>query len=250
MSVRVLAPCLAVALVVPLWGRPQPAVPDRTIQDGVFTEAQADRGQNRYESYCRKCHGEDLTGANARALVGEDFLRNWTGLTLDGLLERAQTMPPGAAMSLGTETYVDIITYVLETNGFPPGSDELSADTLSTVVVEGEDGPQEAPDHTLVQVVGCLARGPSNTWMVTNATHPVRTRDPSASTEAERQVAEAMTLGSASYELLYVFPAPDSLVGHRVEAKGFLIRGEPDRINVTAVTAVTALDGAAPDCVR
>ena len=244
MSVRILGPCLALALVAPLWGRTQPANPDRTVQDGVFTEAQADRGQDRYESYCLKCHGEELTGANARALVGEDFLRNWTGLTLDGLLERAQTMPPGAAMSLDSETYVDIITYILETNGFPTGGDELRADTLSAVVVEGEDGPQEVPDHTLVQVVGCLGRGPSNTWIVTNASDPVRTRDPAASTEDARQVVASMPLGSGSYELLYVFPTPDSLVGHRVEVKGFLIRGEQNRINVTA------LESTAQDCTR
>ena len=93
MFARRLALCLTVALVAPLWSRTQPVTDGRTVQDGVFTEEQANRGQAQYEGYCLRCHGEDLTGANARALVGEDFLRNWTGLTLDGLLQRAQTMP-------------------------------------------------------------------------------------------------------------------------------------------------------------
>jgi hypothetical protein len=150
-------------------------------------------------------------------------------------------------MSLDSETYVDIIAYILGTNGFPTGGDELRADTLSTVVVEGEGGPQEVPDHTLVQVVGCLGRGPADTWIVTKATNPVRTRDPAASTDEARQTVATMALGSGSYELLYVFPAPDSLVGQRVEAKGFLIRGEQNRINVTAVTA---LPSTAADCVN
>ena len=240
MSARRLALCLTVALVAPLWSRTQPVTDGRTVQDGVFTEEQANRGQAQYEGYCLRCHGEDLTGANARALVGEDFLRNWTGLTLDGLLERAQTMPPGAAMSLGTDTYVDIITYVLKTNGFPAGGDELRADALPTVRVEGEDGPQAVPDNTLVQVVGCLSLSDDTTWIVTEATDPVRTRDPAESIDRAQQLIAARGLGTGLYELMYVFPSPDALEGHTVEAKGFLIRGDLDRINVTSIASVSS----------
>ena len=239
LSRTVIALLTVVVVAPPLWSQTRPNH-ERTVQDGVFTAEQADRGQKQYESFCVRCHGRGLTGANARALVGEPFLRNWTGLTLDGLLERAETMPPGAAESLETETYVDIITYVLQKNGYPAGEGELRADALPTILVEGEDGPQAAPDNTLVQVVGCLKSGPTNTWMVTDATEPVRTRDPAASVGDARVVAETAALGSGSYELMYVFPAPDGLVGHRVEAKGFLIRGDQDKLNVTALESVGA----------
>ena len=211
----------------------------RTVQDGVFTEEQALRGRHQYQTTCGRCHGEDLTGSNARALVGDTFLRNWSSLSLDGLFDRVQTMPPGGAMTLGEDTYVDILTYVLETNGFPAGSEELRSETLPEIIVEGADGPQEVPDFSLVQVVGCLTSGPANTWILTDATEPIRTLDPAASTNEGRILVETVTLGTGSYELIYVFPAPDGLVGHRVEAKGFLIRGDQDQINITTLESVS-----------
>lgn len=224
---------------VPGWAQ-QPESDKRTVHDGVYTAGQAERGKSQYESFCMRCHGEDLTGANARPLVGEDFNRNWTGLALDGLLERAESMPPGAAGSLGTAVYVDIISYVLQTNGFPAGDGELEAAELASVWVEGEDGPGEVPDNTLVQVVGCLSQADGGTWIVNDATEPIRTRDPAASVELAQQVLASQGLGEGSYELMYVFPSPDGLVGHTVEAKGFLIRGDQDRLNVTSVASVTS----------
>ena len=37
-----------------------------------------------------------------------------------------QSMPPGASENLAGDAYVDIISYVLERNGYPAGSGELS----------------------------------------------------------------------------------------------------------------------------
>ena len=85
------------------------------------------------------------------------FLRDWTGLTLDGLYERMQSMPPDGSENLSDDAYVDIISYVLERNGFPSGDAELSAGLLGHVRVEGEDGPGVVPNFALVRVVGCLA---------------------------------------------------------------------------------------------
>ena len=52
--------------------------PARNVWDGVFTEAQANRGKVSFEKECSNCHNQDLNG-NVRgpALKGEKFLADW-----------------------------------------------------------------------------------------------------------------------------------------------------------------------------
>ncbi|MCY3842822.1 MAG: cytochrome c [Acidobacteria bacterium] len=238
---------LAAAAVIAL--APAGAVPaaaqgadEPSVWDGVYSEAQAERGRQLYEASCARCHGDDLSGANARPLAGESFIRDWGGLKLDGVLTRARTMPPGAAGSLGDAGYVDIIAYVLAVNAFPHGEAELTASRAGEVLVYGEDGPDAVPNFAMVQVVGCLSRE-ETTWFVTDGSEPIRTRDPDASAGDILELTRAMPLGGNTFELMYVFPSPDPYAGHRVEAKGFLIRraeaGAADAINVTAVASLS-----------
>lgn len=218
------------------------SVDEPSVWDGVYSEGQAERGRTLYEASCARCHGDDLSGANARPLAGESFIRDWGGLKLDGVLTRARTMPPGAAGSLGETGYVDIIAYVLAVNEFPHGERELTAARAGDVLVYGEDGPDAVPNFAMVQVVGCLSRD-ETTWFVTGGSEPIRTRDPDASAGDILELTRAMRLGTNTFELMYVFPSPDPYEGHRVEAKGFLIRredaGVTDAINVTAVASLS-----------
>ena len=212
-----------------------------SVWDGVYSPGQAARGRRLYEETCARCHGEDLSGANARPLAGESFIRDWGGLKLDSVLTRAKTMPPGAAGSLGEDGYVDVLAYVLEANAFPHGEAELTAERAGDVLVYGADGPDAVPNFALVQVVGCLARD-DRAWMVTDGSEPIRTRDPDASTGDTLALTRSLPLGGGTFELMYVFPDPDPYEGHRVEAKGFLIRREDaaDAINVTTVASLDA----------
>src|SRR5271157_4911170 len=68
-----------------------------SVWDGVYTQAQADRGKALYNSSCAACHGDQLNGGEtAPALVGGEFLSNWNGLTVGQLFDRIRTsMPPG-----------------------------------------------------------------------------------------------------------------------------------------------------------
>jgi len=104
--------------------------PSRTIWDGVFSEAQAARGQQGYGRACAKCHAEDLLGTgNAPALVGEAFLGRFDRATADEVvLVVRQTMPQEAPDSLGSEAYVDIVSYLFKANGSPAGATDLPAD--------------------------------------------------------------------------------------------------------------------------
>ena len=217
-----------------------------SVWDGVYSSDQADRGQKVYESTCARCHGSDLTGGRARPLVGESFVRDWGGLTLDSVLTRAKTMPPGAAGSLAEERYLDILAYVLSKNDFPTGTGDLTATTAPDILIYGSDGPDAVPNFAMVQVVGCLATGSDSDWIVTDGSEPIRTREPAASEGDALLLTQAMPLGDKEFELMYVFPDPAAYEGHRVEAKGFLIRRDgPDETDAINVTTVASL---APAC--
>ena len=52
---------------------------------------------------------------------------------------------------------------------------------------------------------------------------------------------EAAPLGTQTFRLLNVYPRPDPYKGHKVEAKGFLIRDPGgNRINVTSVQTLAS----------
>jgi mono/diheme cytochrome c family protein len=223
---------------------PAAARQEPTVKDGVYSTDQAARGRGHYESSCQRCHGADLSGGAGRSLVGDVFLRDWTGLTLDRLFNRMQAMPPGSSESLEADVYVDIISYVLETNGFPAGGDELSTGRLTGIRVEGEDGPGVVPNFSLVRVVGCLRGSAADGWSLTDATAEVRTADPEPSSGDDLVDVRATELGQGGFQLMYVFPSPEPYLGHKVETKGLLIRGDTDSLNVTSVQSL------APGCGR
>jgi S-disulfanyl-L-cysteine oxidoreductase SoxD len=102
----------------------------RTIWDGVYSAAQAGRGERGYAQSCATCHAEDLLGTtNAPPLVGEPFLGRFDRQTADDVvLTVRQTMPQEAPNSLGLDAYVDIVAYLFKANGSPAGSADLPAD--------------------------------------------------------------------------------------------------------------------------
>lgn len=99
----------------------------RTVWDGVFTAAQADRGAHAYSENCGTCHGVQLDGTGeAPGLAGGEFVANWNGLTVGDMFDRIRTtMPFDRPGGLSRETYADIVAYMLKVNGFPAGEREL-----------------------------------------------------------------------------------------------------------------------------
>jgi sugar lactone lactonase YvrE/mono/diheme cytochrome c family protein len=106
--------------------RAQDAV--KSVWDGVYTDAQAERGLAAYAQHCNTCHGGDLAGTGeAKPLAGPEFLSSWNGLSMAELFDRTRTsMPMQAPASLDRATYADILAYVLKFNGFPAGQAELA----------------------------------------------------------------------------------------------------------------------------
>ena len=103
--------------------------PSRSVWDGVYTDAPANRGEPKYHATCAECHGEDLEGdAEAPALSGAMFQTNWEGLPLGNLFQRIRRdMPLNKYVgTLSPAVNADILAYILKVNRFPQGSAELS----------------------------------------------------------------------------------------------------------------------------
>lgn len=209
---------------------------DITVWDGVYTSGQAARGKAAYDAKCAACHREDLSGRNGRALVGDKFWADWSEDSLNSLFAIIRdTMPRGEPGSLPASTYADIVAYVLERNGFPAGDRELAPDSVQAVRVVRKSGPGPVPNFALVTTVGCLTEGARGVWTLRNSSEPMRTRNPHASTGDELARSTSMPVGAASFELMDTYAATNGHQGHRAEVKGLLIRGTPDRVNVTAL---------------
>jgi mono/diheme cytochrome c family protein len=104
-----------------------PSGTDRTVWDGVYSEEQARRGDATYRDACARCHLDNLKGSEqAPALVGDQFIAAWNTKTLRDFYGRVlSTMPADDPGSLDEKAVLDVISYVLQANGFPAGSSAL-----------------------------------------------------------------------------------------------------------------------------
>jgi mono/diheme cytochrome c family protein len=217
----------------------------RTVRDGVFTAAQADRGGAVFSEKCATCHeGADVDGP---PLTGTPFIERWREDTLDGLFEFIKTrMPQTAPGSLAETAYLDIVAHVLKENDYPAGERELTAGSLSGILLVGPNGPQPLPSGALVRVVGCLSRNPARDWILTRTSELARARADNEITPAEVTAAASLAPGGPTLTLQNVgddgIPLPAE--GQKVLVKGALTqRSGGPRIHVTAATSVAGTCG-------
>jgi len=206
----------------------------RTVWDGVYVHPQADRGESNFFMHCAHCHEG---GGDGLLLSSEDFFNSWRGEKLLALFRYMKTtMPPDNPGSLSDWEYLDIVTYILQINGYPEGSTDLLPSHLEGIVLVGSDGPQPQPDGTLVYAVGCLNRN-KNGWILTSASVPSRSRTLPESDQSFKTL-EVQPLGSGEMRLEGSFNAVENR-GAKVYVKGSLTHrdGEP-RIDVSAIRAL------------
>jgi mono/diheme cytochrome c family protein len=105
--------------------------PPKSQWNGVYTEAQAHRGEQTYGDYCEICHGPDLMGGEmAPPLIGGPFQANWNEQSLGDLFERIRiSMPLNAPGSLNRQQYADVLAYLLSKDRYPAGKTELPTQT-------------------------------------------------------------------------------------------------------------------------
>ena len=211
-----------------------------TVLDGVYTPAQAARGEAAYSASCSGCHeGQDADGPE---LTGKAFLDRWREDTLEPLFTFIKTRMPGNLPgSLDDRVYADILAYMLQANSLPAGTKELSPDMVGRIQLVGPDGPQPLSNLTIVRAVGCLSRAANNAWALANAgsPRPVRARIVDGTTPEELSVSAAQPLGTQTFPLLSVTQQGAAYAGRKVQVKGVLTRQNTiERINVMSLEPV------------
>ncbi len=117
----------------------------RSIADRVYSDAQATRGQQLYQTQCVTCHGAALEGVVGPPLTGDGFLSVWSARTLADLVNKIeQTMPPGLPDSLSRPQAVDVAAFILRTGKNPAGPSELGSADLGSIAFPTRTGPATA----------------------------------------------------------------------------------------------------------
>jgi len=101
-----------------------------SVNEGIYTAAQADRGKAVYTMNCSGCHGDKAEGGNAGpTLSGADFTNGYKDGNASALYTKiSQDMPSSAPGSLTPEQYADVLAYLLSVNKYPAGQTEIPKD--------------------------------------------------------------------------------------------------------------------------
>ncbi|MEX2570731.1 MAG: hypothetical protein WD737_05450 [Gemmatimonadota bacterium] len=103
-----------------------------SVYAGVYTEAQAQRGDEIQQIECGACHSSS-EWAQGRLLAA------YNGLTARRLVNQIrETMPLTAPGILSLQEYTDIVAFIFELNEIPPGDTELPADEEALDQIELE----------------------------------------------------------------------------------------------------------------
>lgn len=101
-----------------------------------FTAAQAKAGEKVYTANCQGCHGDKLQGGAGPVLEGKSFLQKWSGKKVDDLYYIIHSqMPLNAPGSLSDKEYLDVTTFILQSNGIKPGKKPLTAAALKKTTI-------------------------------------------------------------------------------------------------------------------
>jgi mono/diheme cytochrome c family protein len=216
------------------------------IWSGVYSAEQAEQGKRLFESNCSTCHRSDLSGDRGPALTGDRFFTSWQAGSINRLFSKIkETMPPNrGTTSLSEDNFLAIVSYILESNTFPPSKDDtlLTTEVLDDIIIARRGGGESKglPNFALVQVVGCLSQGPDKQWMLTNSSEPVLTKD-QPSTAQELQEDRNTPLGSDTFVLHSVARfKPETHQGQRMAAKGLVYTSPND--SLLSLTSLQVID--------
>jgi mono/diheme cytochrome c family protein len=102
-----------------------PSLAERTIEDEVYSRAQAREGKKLYDEHCIACHERGYF---------REVLRTRRGETLTPIFDVMVTeMPQNAPGSLRDEEYVDVIAYMLSQSRYADGRKPLRVSDLGDI---------------------------------------------------------------------------------------------------------------------
>jgi len=133
----------------------------------VFTADQARQGRRIYKTSCAECHGSGLEGVTAPALAGPTFLQRWqppTGSAADLYHVMRVSMPKLAMGSLGPDDYTAVFAFLLQQNGWPPGSRRFDASdsVLNRIRLDRLGGVAATPGLALREFIAGKEEPPPN----------------------------------------------------------------------------------------
>jgi mono/diheme cytochrome c family protein len=153
----------------------------QSVTEGVYSAAQAARGQQIYQARCVTCHGGALEGIVGPPLAGAAFLTAWGGRLLTDLVAKIEkTMPPQEAGSLSVQQAIDLAGYILQSGKFPAGQAELAPSSLAQIAfpaaraaaAASTTGTSLTPESNLAQLMRGL------TFPNANMLFNVQVKDP------------------------------------------------------------------------
>ena len=96
--------------------------PADKAQAGTVSEVQVQRGQAAFRTVCSTCH-------TVQQFVSSEFARTWSEKPVFDLFEQLRsTMPQDNPGKLTRQQYIDIVTYLLKSNGAASGDQEIAPD--------------------------------------------------------------------------------------------------------------------------
>jgi len=127
---------LAVTLLMTvLFASAQEEEETRSVQSGVYTEEQAERGAKIFEETCVSCHEPGEFGDGA-------YIDGWSGQTAHDMIELIRTtMPQDNPGSLKRKDYVDVVACFFRMNGLPAGDAEMDVNSVKRIRIEGPYRP-------------------------------------------------------------------------------------------------------------
>ena len=106
--------------------------PASSVNAGVYSDAQAARGETIFGEKCGICH--ELT-----RFTGDEFTGAWAGQPLQALYSVMKTsMPEDNPDSLPAQEYADVLAFFLKANQYPAGAGELKGtdEAMAAVLME------------------------------------------------------------------------------------------------------------------
>jgi mono/diheme cytochrome c family protein len=159
----------------------------RTVTGGVYSAAQATRGEQVYMAQCVACHGKALEGGAGPMLTGDVFLGAWAGRSLTDLVDKIHnTMPLQAPGSLTRAQSIDVAAYMLRAGKFPAGQAELGDAGLAQVTFPGRAAAAGAtataatltPSANLAQLMRAITFPNANIIFNVQIREPIKARPP------------------------------------------------------------------------
>ena len=122
---RIIVIVFGLAFINPVFAAETPAT-------STFIEQQFDSGESLYQQQCAICHGVELDGGAAPALIGTTFRKTWSrlGANVAELYNRiVTTMPPRQMGVLNEGQNLDVLAYLLGRNNVLQGTEALQNDS-------------------------------------------------------------------------------------------------------------------------